>query len=101
MPRVNKTTQAEQDLEDIWVYIAMDNPGAADRLLDALQAQCRLLAAQPHMGRERRELAPGLRSFPFRRYVIFYLPLPDGIDVVRVLHSAVDIEARFGPDGEP
>ena len=33
-----------------------------------------------------------LRSFPFRRYVIFYLPLPDGIDVVRVLHSARDVD---------
>jgi toxin ParE1/3/4 len=30
--------------------------------------------------------------------VIFYLPLADGIDVVRVLHSARDIEAIFEKD---
>jgi toxin ParE1/3/4 len=44
------------------------------------------------MGRARPELAPDLRSFPFGRYVIFYMPLSDGIDVVRVLHSARDID---------
>jgi toxin ParE1/3/4 len=33
---------------------------------------------------------------PFERYVVFYLPMSDGIDIVRVLHSARDIEAIFG-----
>lgn len=36
---------------------------------------------------------PGLRSMPFGRYLIFYLLLSDGIDLVRVLHSARDLEA--------
>ena len=44
------------------------------------------------MGRVRSELAPELRSFPVGRYVVFYLPCPDGIDIVRVLHGARDIE---------
>jgi toxin ParE1/3/4 len=39
-----------------------------------------------------------VRSFPFGRYVIFYEPIEDGIDVVRVLHSARDIDAVFGED---
>ena len=47
------------------------------------------------MGREREELAPGLRSFPFGRYVVFFLPLEGGIDVVRVMHGSIDIEERF------
>lgn len=45
-------------------------------------------------------LAPDVRSFPFGRYVIFYLPIDDGIDVVRVLHSARDIDAVFGQENE-
>lgn len=48
------------------------------------------------MGRAREELAADLRSFPFGRYVIFYTPVDGGIDVVRVLHSARDIDAAFG-----
>jgi toxin ParE1/3/4 len=47
------------------------------------------------MGRARPELADQLRSHPFRRYVIFYLPMKDGIDVVRVLHSARDVDTAF------
>lgn len=39
-----------------------------------------------------------VRSMPFGRYVTFYEPLADGIDVVRVLHSARDIDAVFDPD---
>lgn len=48
------------------------------------------------MGRVRGELAVDLRSFPFGRNVIFYAPVEHGIDVVRVLHSARDIDAVFG-----
>ena len=36
-----------------------------------------------------------MRSFPFGRYVIFYAPVDGGIDVVRVLHSARDIDEQF------
>jgi toxin ParE1/3/4 len=50
------------------------------------------------MGRARGELAPDLRSFPYGRYVIFYAPIEDGIDVVRVLHSARDVDAAFGDE---
>ena len=59
---------------------------------------CNCWATQPLMGRARDELLPGLRSMPFGRYVIFYEPLSDGIDVVRVLHSARDIDAVFADD---
>ena len=44
---------------------------------------------------------PGMRYFPIRRftsYVVFYEPLPDGIRVVRVLHSSRDIGAIFNAD---
>ena len=32
-----KTAQAEEDLIDIWLYIAQDNPAAADKLLDTFK----------------------------------------------------------------
>jgi len=50
------------------------------------------------MGRARDELASGVRSFPFGRYVVFYAPLDDGIDIVRVLHGSRDIDAIFNPE---
>lgn len=50
------------------------------------------------MGRAREELAADLRSFPFGRYLIFYAPVDEGIDVVRVLHSVRDVDAAFGDE---
>ena len=52
-------------------------------------------SAKPVMGRARGELAAGMRSFPFERYIIFYAPVDGGIDVVRVLHSARDVDTPF------
>ena len=98
MPQVTRRPLAETDILEIWDYIADDSLAAADRWVDRLDEQFRLLAAQPMMGRARDELAPGVRSFPFGRYVIFYVPLDGGIDLVRVLHGARDIDAVFNPE---
>jgi toxin ParE1/3/4 len=38
-------------------------------------------------------VAPDLHSFPVARYVIFYVVLPEGIEIVRVLHGARDMIA--------
>lgn len=98
MPRVSRRPLAQTDVLEIWDYIAGDSLAGADRWVDCLDEQFRLLAAQPMMGRARDELAPGVRSFPFGRYVVFYVPLDDGIDVARVLHGARDIDAVFNPE---
>ena len=95
IPTVHKFPKANEDLVDIWGFIAAYNIAAADNWIDKLDAQFLLLAAHPFMGRERGELAKDLRSFPFGRYVIFYLPDTNGITVVRVMHSARDIETSI------
>lgn len=87
--------QAAEDIAEVWEHIAEDNLAAADRWVDQLDEQFRLLATQPLMGRARNELSPRLRSFPFGRYVIFYEPLDDGLDVVRLLHSARDVDSTL------
>lgn len=37
-------------------------------------------------------IAPGLRSFPVGKYLIFYRLIDGGLEIVRVLHGARDIE---------
>lgn len=95
MARVTRRPRAAADIFDIRDHIAEDNVPAADRWVDPLNEKFGSLACQPLMGRTRDDLAPGLRSFPFGRYVIFYASIDDGIDVVRLLHSARDIGAEF------
>lgn len=93
MPRVRKTVLAEQDLEEIWLYIAADNIVAADALIDKLVEKSALLAANAELGRARPELHEGLRSFAVGNYILFYRPEAGGIELTRVLHGARDIDA--------
>lgn len=96
---IRRRPLAADDIAEIWDHIADDSLRAADRWIDQLDEQFVLLATQPLMGRSRDELAPGLRSFPFGRYVIFYEPIEGGIDIVRLLHSARDVDAQVGDPG--
>lgn len=93
MATVKKALRVERDLEVIWDYIANDNPEAAERCLRKIEAQFRNLARHPFAGRERKELFPGLRSFPAGNFIIFYLPLPEGqgIQIVRIIEGHRDI----------
>ncbi len=99
MAKVRYTASAKDDLLEIWLVIAQDNPAAADRVLDTLDEAAQLLATQPRMGWERPELAAGIRSFPTKPpYIIFHLEARDGVTVVRVLHHARDVDALFSGD---
>ena len=95
MACITRRPLAAADVFEIWDYIAEDSTEQADRWVDLLDEKLRLIARQPLMGRARDELAVDIRSFPFGRYVIFYVPIEGDIDVVRVLHSARDIDAIF------
>ena len=95
MPEILRHPQAEADLDEIWLYIAQDDPNSADRFIDLIEERCRLLAENPLLGRSRPERAPGLRSFPVGNYIIFYVPIENGIEIVRVISGARNIEALF------
>lgn len=95
MSRLIVSPAALADLREIWAFIASDSVSAADRVLDELRARLDLLLGSPLMGRERPELGSRLRSFPSGRYVIFYVPEEDAVQVVRVLHGARDVEGLW------
>lgn len=95
MARVTRRPLAVADILEIWNYIADDSLSEADRWVDRLDEKLTLWATQPLMGRGRDELLPGIRSFGFGRYVVFFEPLPDGIDIIRVLHGSRDFDANF------
>jgi toxin ParE1/3/4 len=96
MARILRTPQAVDDLFEIWEYIARRNAPAADALIRRLDDTFRTLASNPGIGQTQDRFRPGLRCFPVGRYLIFYLTIDDGIEVVRVLHGARDLPALFG-----
>ena len=96
MHTVKRTPAASGDLLEIWHYIAQDNLEAADRFLDTINEKCQLLAERPEMGPDRSDLGQHVRSFAVRDYLIYYLPIKNGIEVLRVIHGARDIPSVFG-----
>lgn len=82
---------AKRDLREIWIYVAASNPDAASEIVRDLFRIARLLGDNSLAGRRRSELQAGLRSFPTGAYVVFYRPIPDGIELHRVLHGSRDI----------
>jgi plasmid stabilization system protein ParE len=92
MSRVLFADSAKADLTEAWLFIAQESIVAADDVIDTINNDAQTLALQPMMGRLRSELAEGVRSWPTStRYIMFYLPSENGINVLRVLHHARDI----------
>jgi len=95
MPSIIKTAQARSDLLEIWLYIAEQNEEAATNLLLKIDRDCEKLAGFPRLGRDRGLLKPNLRSWTTGNYLIFYTPIENGIEIIRVLHGARDVDALF------
>jgi toxin ParE1/3/4 len=93
--RVLRTRRARQDLIEIWCHIGRDDPAAADRQLDRIDARCALLAKHPQLGPERADIRPGLRYLVVERYVILYRMVEGGVEIVRVVHGARNLPNLF------
>ena len=92
MSRLRISNAARADLLDIWTYVAENNGDAADHLIDEITTTFQTLLGHPKMGRRRDEFDAPIRSFPVRKYVIYYRLRDDGIEIYRVYHSARDVE---------
>jgi toxin ParE1/3/4 len=95
VPQIRISPRSGSDLIEIWSYIADDSTANADAFIDKLYETIQALANQPGSGRRREELAPGILSFPFGRYIIFYRATREAIEIVRMLHGAGDIWTIF------
>ncbi|MEI9895940.1 MAG: type II toxin-antitoxin system RelE/ParE family toxin [Chthoniobacter sp.] len=95
MPQILRTRASRSDYDEIWSYIAVRDLAAADRVVDQFDATLKVIASTPHIGRKVDELASGLRSFPLGNYLIFYRPIEDGIQLIRLLHGAREITPEY------
>jgi len=97
-PRIVKRPQARQDMLDHFAFIGEDSPAAAERFFDAAEEAFQRLAEMPNLGRRWISASPHLGDVRVRiihgfpNYLVFYRRIEDGIEILRVLHSARDIE---------
>jgi toxin ParE1/3/4 len=108
MSRIIRRPRARADIQEQAFRIADDNPDAARRFLAEVERSLELLAGMPGMGAARPRLSPalrGLRMFPvsggFDDHLLFYRPIRDGIELIRVLHGMRDREAIMQAEADP
>ena len=97
MSKVNYRLVALDDLASIWQYVADTSQSVkiANRLVDAIHAKCQTYATQPLSGELCPDVAAEIRCFSQGSYVIYYLPISNGIDVVQVIHGSRDMPNQF------
>jgi toxin ParE1/3/4 len=92
--------KADRDLEDqAYYYATVATPEVGHRFLVAAHDTFALLATQPNMGwhsRLKHSDLKQLRVFrvkDFDRILILYLPLLNGVDILRVVHGSRSLQA--------
>jgi len=93
MARVVRTPLGRADLKQIGRYVARESGSRAVALglLDLIREKMELYATQPELGEKRPDLGEAVRQFAVKSCVVFYRPIEDGIEVLRVLHGSRDI----------
>ena len=92
MPVVEKTSAARRDLLEIWRYLAREaSADTATAQLLRIEDVADGLAAMPYSAQPRPELGPEIRSRRVGSYMVYFRPIPGGIEILRVLHGRRDI----------
>ena len=95
MKQVIFSPEALADLEDVADFIARENPRRAQTFVEELERKARALVRVPKAYPPHPSLGPDPRLAVHRKYNIYFRIAENGIDIVRVLHSARDVESIF------
>ena len=84
--------QAQDDFEQIYIYLHSENAAAADRLATALIRSYKFLAEWPNAGHLRSDLPDTrFRFWPVSNYIVLYAPDTTPLSIVAILHGAQNI----------
>lgn len=96
--RVVQKPQVDLDLIEHYDYLAEYGQQAAERFFDAARAAFASLGRMPGLGGVfvgQYFRAKDLRVWPipgFRKYLVFYRRISDGVEIIRVLHGSRDLD---------
>lgn len=101
-PELHWTKQAREDLLDIYVLIGLEQPVAAERYFDRIEAKTALLISQPRMGVRRPDIRPAMRMLVEAPYLIMYRTEPDTdegpialVEIVRIIDGRRELSHLF------
>jgi toxin ParE1/3/4 len=96
------SNQARTDLLENYVAIGIDNPAAAERYFDRIEAKIELLRSRARIGVRRPDIRAGMRMLVEAPYVILYRTEPDtdegpvtAVEVIRIIDGRRDLGHLF------
>lgn len=95
MKKFRLSAEIESDLNEIWLFVAQDNPDAANRLIELFLEKFLLIGKQPQIGRLRGDVKTELRSLSAGNYIIFYRDTESYVEFIRIIHGARDFSEIF------
>jgi toxin ParE1/3/4 len=103
---IRRRPRAIYAIIDIAEYIGRDSLNAAERFMDSTEESFKQIEAMPGMGhiyQTADKRLSGIRVWSvkgFPNHLIFYRPLPDGDEILHVLHGARDLNAVLAAELE-
>jgi len=93
--KIEWTEPAENDLGEIYDYIARDVPYYAEQFIDRIIEATGKLTDHPKIGRRVPEAnRDDVRELIFQNYRIIYLTRSDSIYIVTVIHGSRDLSRQ-------
>ena len=93
MAELRWSCESELWLKDIYDYIALDNPLAAEQVVEGIYDKAQLLKKHPEIGYKYETSGnEDIRILLYGHYRITYAIFPDRIDVLGVFHGSLDID---------
>ena len=96
MPAFRLSAKALADLKSIGRF-TLKSWGREQRniYLSKLDENFHRLAEQPHLGSSRDDIRKDYQVYHVGRHLIFYRQKSTGIEIIRILHDRMDVEARL------
>ena len=93
---VGLSNAAKTDLADIWEFTFHRwGLARADQYNDEILTRLESLSTNARKGRECPDLHPGARRLTCGRHIAFYVIRDTHIEVLRILHQAMDLSAHL------
>ena len=82
--------------------IGLEQPAAAERYFERIEARAELLISQPRMGVRRSDIRPSMRMLVEAPYLLLYRTDPDAdegpidtVEIIRIVDGRRDLHATF------
>ena len=86
--RIEWSPQAANDLKEIYLWVAADNPEAARALHERIVSCVSLLSTSPHLGRSGRVAGTKEMVISGTSYIVPYRIVGERLQIIRVYHTS-------------